>query len=197
MVATLKEGAAEEIVQYMDRDYLFRAMANYLAVEGLTAAMEESRKLLEPLMVYSEELVDVEDLYGPTTDIRLTERKEGGSNMARSGDTPFERSLQDTIIRRLNEDKRTLVRCRSADAVGHFVGDPDITGCIGGRHVEIEVKVPGEVPTRLQLIRLSYWRKVGACAVWVNSTEQALEFQETVLAQSSEDRVLGPGPGPE
>jgi hypothetical protein len=48
-------------------------------------------------------------------------------------------------------------------------GDPDITGCINGRHFEFEVKRPGEQPTPLQARRLSEWRSVGALAAAVTS----------------------------
>jgi len=111
--------------------------------------------------------------------------------MARSGDAPFERSLQSTIIKKLNKHPSTLVRCRSADSVGHFAGDPDITGSIDGFHVEIEVKVPGEKPTRLQYERLHNWYFTGACCTWVDSIEEALAFQQEILAEGGQRGVLG------
>jgi hypothetical protein len=111
--------------------------------------------------------------------------------MARSGDTPFERSLQSTIIEKLNAHASTLVRCRSADAAGHIAGDPDITGSIDGWHVEIEVKVPGEKPTRLQLKRLHDWYFTGATVTWVDSIEEALAFQQEILAEGGQRSILG------
>jgi hypothetical protein len=117
---------------------------------------------------------DLNDLKTPGL-IRLT--RLGGSDMARKSGTPFERSIQSSIIKALNEDARTVVRCRSADSVGHVAGDPDIYGSIGGIHVEIEVKVPGEEPTPLQFHRLAQWSAIGnAACCWVTSKDQALKF---------------------
>ena len=113
--------------------------------------------------------------------------------MARGSDTPFERSIQGAIIKALNKDPSTLVRCRSADSVGHVAGDPDIYGSIGGIHVEIEIKRPGEVPTKIQYHRLDQWARIGnAACLWTDSKLQALAFQKKVLAGRGQGRVLGP-----
>jgi Holliday junction resolvase len=116
----------------------------------------------------------------------------GGGSMARRGNTTFERSIQDSIIEALNKDASTVVRCRSADAVGHVAGDPDIYGSIGGIHVEIEVKRPGEKLTRLQEHRLAEWSDTQAACCWVTSKAQALAFQKAVLAGGCEGCILGP-----
>lgn len=50
-------------------------------------------------------------------------------------------------------------------------GTPDILACLAGRFYAIEVKRPGERPTRLQEKRLAQWRAAGAVAVWVDSVE--------------------------
>jgi hypothetical protein len=55
-------------------------------------------------------------------------------------------------------------------------GDPDITGCIHGRHFEFEVKRPGQKPTPLQARRLEEWRGAGAIAGVVESVAQAREI---------------------
>lgn len=49
------------------------------------------------------------------------------------------------------------------------VGEPDITGCKDGKHFEIEVKRPGEVPTAIQEKRLLEWDDAGALAFWTDS----------------------------
>jgi hypothetical protein len=143
-------------------------------------------------MVFSPEFVNPEDFDVPEAarHIRLTEM--GGSEMARRGNTPFERSIQDSVIIELNKDEHTIVRCRSADSVGHIAGDADVAGSIGGVHVEIEVKVPGEKPTKLQHYRLSNWAATGAACCWVTSKDEALAFQKKVLAGRGKGRVLGP-----
>lgn len=50
-------------------------------------------------------------------------------------------------------------------------GEPDLTGCVDGKHIEIEVKAPGNKPTELQLKRLEEWDKVGAVAFWADDVE--------------------------
>lgn len=58
------------------------------------------------------------------------------------------------------------------------VGDPDITGCISGWHVEIEVKEPGEEPTAIQRKRMTLWRKAGASTTVVESVRDAIVFAD-------------------
>ena len=41
-------------------------------------------------------------------------------------------------------------------------GEPDIVFCLCGRHGEIEMKRAGKEPSKLQLVRLAEWEKVGA-----------------------------------
>jgi len=142
--------------------------------------------------VYHPDFIGPEDLYAPKADQYIKLRKLGGGEMARRGDSPFERSIQSSIIEALNENSCTVVRCRSADSVGHIAGDPDITGCIDGLHIEIEVKVFPEQPEPLQRHRLKQWAKAGACCCWVTSKAQALTFQKEVLAGRGKGRVLEP-----
>jgi len=42
---------------------------------------------------------------------------------------------------------------------------PDISGCIAGRRVEIELKAPGEEPTHKQTQQLDTWERAGAVVV--------------------------------
>jgi len=110
--------------------------------------------------------------------------------MANAGDTPLERNVQSTIIKRFNNHTRTLVRCRSADSVGHVVGDPDISGSVNGRHVEIEVKVGRNTPSDKQWFELRKWALRGACCAVVYSSRDALVFQQEVLAGRGEGQLL-------
>lgn len=111
--------------------------------------------------------------------------------MASRSSTPHERRVQSTIIKHLNARNGTLVRCRSADSGGHVVGDPDITGSIGGQHVEIEVKVGKGCPEEIQWYRLRQWagQAESACAVVYNA-EQATAFEQEVLAWGCQGHVL-------
>lgn len=54
-------------------------------------------------------------------------------------------------------------------------GEPDLFGSLDGMHFELEVKVPGKVPTPLQFRRLDEWEQVGSIAGWVTSPEEAVE----------------------
>lgn len=52
-------------------------------------------------------------------------------------------------------------------------GEPDIDGCVRGRAVKIEVKVPGKHPTVLQDKVLRQWRDAGAIAGCAHSVAEA------------------------
>lgn len=57
-------------------------------------------------------------------------------------------------------------------------GDPDITGCGGryGRHIELEVKQPGNRTTTLQEIRLREWSEVGAVTGVVHDVDDVISI---------------------
>lgn len=55
-------------------------------------------------------------------------------------------------------------------------GHPDLYGCVNGRAVVIEVKQPGEEPTRLQHAKLNEWARAGAVAGWATSVDEALSI---------------------
>lgn len=60
---------------------------------------------------------------------------------------------------------------------GSSTGDPDITGCYHGRHIELEVKRPaGRGATPLQQYRLEQWRAAGAACAVVRSWEDVQDF---------------------
>jgi hypothetical protein len=54
------------------------------------------------------------------------------------------------------------------------IGQPDISGCISGRAVVIEVKRPGESPTENQRAHLRKWENAGALAFWTDSVVDAM-----------------------
>jgi hypothetical protein len=54
---------------------------------------------------------------------------------------------------------------------GVEAGTPDLLACYYGRFYAIEVKRPGNKPTKLQLFRLRQWREAGAVAFWCDSLE--------------------------
>lgn len=84
-----------------------------------------------------------------------------------------EARLSAAIVKRLNAMPGTLVRKRHGSAFA-TAGDPDITGCCRGHHVEIEVKLPGEAPTKIQERRLAEWAAAGAITGVATSVEEAM-----------------------
>lgn len=57
-------------------------------------------------------------------------------------------------------------------------GIPDIIGCWKGRFIAIELKIPGEVPTQLQVITLEAIHKAGARCGVAYSVEEALSIRD-------------------
>ena len=96
-----------------------------------------------------------------------------------------ERAIVKAILAYLNGIPGCLARKRWGGGLG-VAGDPDITGCLNGRHFEFEVKRPGEQPTPLQMQRLDEWRRAGAAAAVVTSVAEVQEL----LAEKISGRAL-------
>lgn len=98
---------------------------------------------------------------------------------------PREAAIQAAILRYLNG----LPGCRAENNHGNGwqgAGRPDIYGCYRGRMIVIEVKRPGEQPTKLQMHRLEQWAAAGAVAIVAVSVEdvkQAIGSLEGVMAK--------------
>jgi hypothetical protein len=84
-----------------------------------------------------------------------------------------ESSLVRTILRELEKVPGLMVRKRHGTAMGK-AGDPDLSGCLEGRHFELEVKRPGNEPTPLQWARLAQWHASGALIGVVHNAKEAL-----------------------
>lgn len=52
-------------------------------------------------------------------------------------------------------------------------GEPDVTGCAFGIRIELEGKMPGKKPTKLQAKRLKTWKQSGAITGYYTSLEEA------------------------
>lgn len=86
-----------------------------------------------------------------------------------------ESSIQKSILDYLN----SLPRCRARNNHGSAfsgAGEPDITACYYGRHIEIEVKLPGERPTKLQEHTLAKWAEAGAVTLVAISVDDVKEL---------------------
>jgi hypothetical protein len=88
-----------------------------------------------------------------------------------------EARIVDSILKYLNTLPEAKFLKRHGSAFGKG-GEPDITGCLGGSHVEIEVKRPGEKPTQRQLAALKEWQGAKAVALWVTSLDEVKSLTE-------------------
>ena len=88
--------------------------------------------------------------------------------------TPREDSIVRAIIKYIN----SLPRCHAEKTHGsaYNSGQPDITACVGGRRVEIEVKRPGKDATPLQARRLSLWAASGAVTGVAHGVDEVREL---------------------
>lgn len=59
-------------------------------------------------------------------------------------------------------------------------GDPDIYGCWRGHHFEMELKRPGQNPTRLQHHRAEEWRRAGASCFIIHSLSELAAAVDTL-----------------
>jgi hypothetical protein len=81
---------------------------------------------------------------------------------------PKESSIVASVLKWMNGQPATLARKRHGGPFG-LAGEPDISACVRGRSVQIELKQPGEKPTEMQMRRLDEWRRAGAVAFWATS----------------------------
>lgn len=90
------------------------------------------------------------------------------------------------IIKYLNAHDGCLVRKRHQMGYSHE-GDPDISGSLYGRHIELEVKQPGNKPTTLQVFRLAEWEAAGAIVGVVHDVDEvlALLFSHNLLLRKA------------
>lgn len=72
-----------------------------------------------------------------------------------------ESSCVAAILAALNTRPDCLVRKLHGD-VYSVAGDPDVYGVLAGRHLCLEVKVPGGDVSALQWLRLRQWSRAGA-----------------------------------
>lgn len=93
-----------------------------------------------------------------------------------------EGSIQDSVIKTL-KSMGLLVRKKHGGAFG-LAGEPDIYGAIppSGRAYGIELKRPGEEPTKLQRRRLQEWANAGAIAGWASSVDGVLSILSSDIA---------------
>ena len=90
-----------------------------------------------------------------------------------------ESTFKNRILKYLNG----LPGCKAIKMHGNQyveAGTPDIFCCYRGRPVLLELKLPGNEPTVIQLKRLEEWRAAGAVAEWVTSLEDVRRIIEGI-----------------
>ncbi len=104
---------------------------------------------------------------------------------------PKEKQVVNRIMAAAKKIPGLVLRKRHGTAFG-CAGDPDLTGCFRGRHVEIEVKVPYESRsqlTRLQVQRQAEWAASGALVGVARSVPEFLAILACVAPE-----ILRPAP---
>ena len=88
-----------------------------------------------------------------------------------------EKAIVNSILAYLND----LEGCYAEKMHGSIYsqgGRPDITACYHGRRIELEVKRPGNKPTKRQLEMMRRWREVGAVVEVVYSVDDVRALME-------------------
>ena len=85
-----------------------------------------------------------------------------------------EADLSTAIIEKLN--KQNGVKCQKIKGTAYGKPTLDILGSKSGRFFWLEVKQPGEKPTKRQYNTMKDWISVGAVASWTTSVEGAMKF---------------------
>ena len=89
------------------------------------------------------------------------------------------------IINWINQHENAHARKQHGGMYG-TIGEPDITGCVNGRRIEIEVKLPGNEPTKIQLHRMKEWERCGALTGVAHSLEEAqIILKDLIPCESS------------
>ena len=99
-----------------------------------------------------------------------------------------EAGLSKAIVDKLND--RIHVICQKCH--GSAYGQPtlDIFGSNIGKFFWLEVKQPGEEPTKRQYNTMKKWIKKGAVASWTDSVKGAMSFVEQDWSLLTEEKML-------
>lgn len=95
--------------------------------------------------------------------------------------TTKQTALESATVKRclswLNDQPETLAR-KVHGSVYAIKGEPDIDACARGVCLKIEVKRPGEKPTKIQEHRLREWANAGAIVAVVHSLEELQDLTD-------------------
>ena len=93
-----------------------------------------------------------------------------------------EAALSEAIIKKLKG--RPRVRCQKIKGSPYGMRTLDILGSAGGLFFWLEVKQPGEEPTKNQYLTMREWIDDGAHATWTESVAGAEMFIDALLEES-------------
>lgn len=110
-----------------------------------------------------------EDIWPPKQPRKSAAKKPGPERAYRC-----EADLSTAIIDKLN--RQNGVKCQKIKGTAYGKPTLDILGSKSGRFFWLEVKQPGEKPTKRQYNTMKDWISVGATASWTTSVEGAMKF---------------------
>lgn len=87
---------------------------------------------------------------------------------------PNETAFQLAAVKRIRGEHGGHARKVHGNAA--TIGEPDIDACLRGRAVKLELKQPGEKPTKLQYVKLRAWQAAGALAGWATTMVEVDEL---------------------
>lgn len=91
------------------------------------------------------------------------------------------------IVESLNKLPLTYCEKQHGSPYGHC--KLDVSGAVNGKRFELEVKMPGNVPTKRQLSTIRKWQKVNVLAGWTDSVEDALKFIKPLIDKEAYERT--------
>lgn len=132
-------------------------------------------------------MIDDEDY---TVDLTSRGRRNG-----KTGDRVApESEITERVLTWLNSRPETFARKRFSSVRGQ-TGHPDIEGCSRGRSIQIEMKRPGERPTRLQFARMRVWQEAGALVGWACSVADVEQLFARLDQPGWRNPLTSPGDG--
>lgn len=99
-----------------------------------------------------------------------------------------ETKIQNKIIGYIKKIPDLQYKRRQAGGFNYKSGEPDLWFVYRGRHVEVEVKAPGGIPTSLQLLREKEYRSAGALYWRGESFEDFKKFFEKNFEETTQDQ---------
>ena len=123
-----------------------------------------------------------EDIWPPKDNVPFKATKK---KTARHGN---EASLSRVIVTKLNELPR--IKCQKCHGTAYGMPTLDIFGSKDGKFFWLEVKQPGEKPTKRQYNTMKDWIREGAVASWTDSVKGAMSFVEQDWSLLTVERML-------